>query len=366
MGLGWSLLLPLEVDAKTKSWVWDGLTGQLAPMRSLKGERGEQKKRKKRVGARVYSSPMFMSDTFQQTFIHWKLRVIPRRDGRTFVFVHHRGVRWGTGSEPHKYLVRRRLWMDPGGVNTAGGSLRTGHERRLLCTLIPHLEKGWTEKEKEASSVTIVTVVVPLSNMGSIWFLIGRDSTYLFCLTECDVVQLHVPKWTVSQDDSAYSSEPSRTGTGVELLELSVLRSLRVKWQPCALQFYLQEVAQSRTQGDPERDPLHPGLASPSEALLSREAGVLRAAVHARPVQRHDRGGGGGGDAAAGRREELQCQGSRALQESVLQPPACRVLSRGTAVPSGPSAGPQARAHHSARHQLSQWCRHGDEFCQFR
>lgn len=188
--------------------------------------------------------------------------------------------------------------MDPGGVNT-GGTLRTGEERLLFSK--PHLYKDCLVKKKKKKKSYL-----DLSNMESQWFWIGRDINYHIFLAEYDVVQLHTPAWTICQDDSAYTFEPCCTRTRVELLELSVLRSLRDKWQPCALQFYLQEVAQSRTQGDPERDPLHPGLASPSEALLSREAGVLRAAVHARPVQRHGPGGGGGGGGgAAERREEL-------------------------------------------------------------
>lgn len=37
--------------------------------------------------------------------IYWKLRVIPGSYGRTYVFLHHRKVRWGTVSYLHKYLV---------------------------------------------------------------------------------------------------------------------------------------------------------------------------------------------------------------------------------------------------------------------
>lgn len=55
------LLRPLEVDAKNKSWVWDGLRGQLAPVDSL----GEKKNRKMRVGPWVESSSLYTFDTVQ-------------------------------------------------------------------------------------------------------------------------------------------------------------------------------------------------------------------------------------------------------------------------------------------------------------
>lgn len=175
----------------------------------------------------------------------------------------------------------------------------------------------------------------------------------IYFLPDCDVVQLLSPEWAICQDDSAYTFEPCCSRTGVELLELSMLRSLRlVERQPCALQFYLQEIAQSRASGDPERDPLHPGPSSPSQTLLSREAGVLRAALHAWPVQRDGRGGRGG-EGAAERGKEPQCQGSRALQEKLLQCPACRVQPCRTALPSGPSVRPQPCTDHSTGHQLS-------------
>lgn len=167
--------------------------------------------------------------------------------------------------------------MDLAGVNI-GGTLRTGAKHRFFCK--PRWYTAWEGKKV----TTVKVVVLDLADAESQWFRIGTLINYHIFLTDYDVVQLYIPAWTICQDDSAYTLEPCFTRTGVELLEFSVLRSLRAKWQPCALQFYLQEVAQSRTQGDPERDPLHPGLASPSEALLSREAGVLRAAVHARPV----------------------------------------------------------------------------------
>lgn len=185
-------------------------------------------------------------------------------------------------------------------------------------------------------------------------------------LPERDGVQLVKVTCFARRDAGAHPAGSGRPRTRVELPELPVVRSLRVRRQPCALELHLQAVAQSRTQGDPERDPLHPGPAAPPEALLSREAGVLRAPLHARPVQRHGRGGGGGGGgaggggdaaaaaAAAGCREGLQWQGSRARQESAPRPPARRLLARGAAVPRGPADGPQPRARHGARHQLPQ------------
>lgn len=91
------LLRPLEVDAKTKSSVRDGLRVQLAPIRS------------QWWGEKVKCAPGHESRAFLPScwthFIHWKLRVIPGRYGRTYVFLHHREVRWGPVSYLHKYLV---------------------------------------------------------------------------------------------------------------------------------------------------------------------------------------------------------------------------------------------------------------------
>lgn len=93
---GWSFIAAARGGCKNKSWVWDGLRGQLAPILSLSqgGRKKRKKKRKMRAGAWV--APL--CSVLTQFNIHWKLRVIPRRAGRTYVSLHHRGVRWGTGS----------------------------------------------------------------------------------------------------------------------------------------------------------------------------------------------------------------------------------------------------------------------------
>lgn len=49
------LLRPLEVDAKTKSWVWDGLRGQVAPMHSQEGGGGKKSNASRSVSRELLS-----------------------------------------------------------------------------------------------------------------------------------------------------------------------------------------------------------------------------------------------------------------------------------------------------------------------
>lgn len=114
----WSFIAAARGGCKNKSWVWDGLRGQLAPIHSKGGRGVKGKKVKCEPGHETSSSAHFWHSS--TLFIHWKL--IPRRYGRTYAFLHHRVVRWGTGSHLHKYLVC---------ADTLDGPWRNKYERNL-------------------------------------------------------------------------------------------------------------------------------------------------------------------------------------------------------------------------------------------
>lgn len=146
MGPGWSFIAAARGGCKNKSWgVWDGLKGQLAPIHILSGEKkkwereGGKKKNASRGMSRVLLSAQFWHSSTH--FIHLET---PGYPSTLWAYLHvfssqRSKVRDGV-TQLHKYLVWLRLWMDPGGVNTAaGGSSHTGEERRFFCKLIPHL-----------------------------------------------------------------------------------------------------------------------------------------------------------------------------------------------------------------------------------
>lgn len=136
------LLRPLEEDAKKKKKEKEKLSvGWTQRATNPKTHSPEGREEKSKRNARRGVSRAVLSQLILTHFntLHplGNSGLSPRRYGRTYVFFHHRGVRWGTGSQIHKYS--QRLWMDPGGVNTGGGTSHTGAERRSFsppCSLL--------------------------------------------------------------------------------------------------------------------------------------------------------------------------------------------------------------------------------------